>query len=145
AGQWDRIRKGMTSAAVLSVATSMLISAVMLIFGREITMLFIESDVPEIEAAAGDTAYLYLAVMSAFLAVLYLLHAYRSALQGMGNTFIPMVSGIIEFVMRVGVAAVIGMTGYENGIFFAEVAAWAGAAVILMISYYRSAAVLGKK
>lgn len=145
AGQWDRIRKGMTSAAVLSVATSMVISAVMLIFGREITMLFIESDVPEIEAAAGDTAYLYLAVMSAFLAVLYLLHAYRSALQGMGNTFIPMVSGIIEFVMRVGVAAVIGMTGYENGIFFAEVAAWAGAAVILMISYYRSAAVLGKK
>ena len=63
----------------------------------------------------------------------------------MGNTFIPMVSGIIEFVMRVGVAAVIGMTGYENGIFFAEVAAWAGAAVILMISYYRSAARLGKK
>jgi len=145
AGQWDRIRKGMTSAAVLSVATSMVISAVMLIFGREITMLFIESDVPEIEAAAGETAYLYLAVMSAFLAVLYLLHAYRSALQGMGNTVIPMVSGIIEFVMRVGVAAVIGMTGYENGIFYAEVAAWAGAAVILMISYYRSAARLGKK
>ncbi len=144
AGQWDRIKKGMTSAAFLSVITSMVISAVMLIFGRQITMLFIESDVPEIEAAAGDTAYMYLAVMSAFLAVLYLLHAYRSALQGMGNTVIPMVSGIIEFVMRVGVAAVIGMTGYENGIFYAEVAAWAGAVVILVISYYRSAAKLGR-
>ena len=144
AAQWDRIKKGMTSAAFLSVITSMVISAVMLIFGREITMLFIESDVPEIEAAAGDTAYMYLAVMSAFLAILYLLHAYRSALQGMGNTVIPMVSGIIEFVMRVGVAAVIGMTGYENGIFYAEVAAWAGAVVILVISYYRSAAKLGK-
>ncbi len=144
AAQWDRIRKGMTAAAVLSVITSMVISAVMLLFGREITMLFIESDTPEIEAAAGETAYLYLAVMSIFLAVLYLLHAYRSALQGMGNTFIPMISGIIEFIMRVGVAAVIGLTGYENGIFYAEVVAWAGAVVILMISYYRSAAKLGK-
>lgn len=144
AGQWDRIRKGMTSAAVLSVLTSLVIAAVMLIFGRDITMLFIESDVPEIEAAAGETAYMYLTVMSVFLAVLYLLHAYRSALQGMGNTVIPMISGIIEFVMRVGVAAVIGMTGYANGIFYAEVAAWAGAALILIISYYRSAAKLGR-
>ena len=49
-----------------------------------------------------------------------------------------MISGIIEFVMRVGVAIVVGISGYENGIFGAEIAAWVGATVFLIVSYYRS-------
>lgn len=99
-------------------------------------MLFISSENPELVTAAGDTAYFYLCVMSVFLPVLYLLYVYRSALQGMGNTMVAMVSGVIEFVLRVGVAFVIGMTGYEIGILAAEPVAWFGAAVFLMVEYY---------
>lgn len=44
----------------------------------------------------------------------------------------------------VGAAAVIGITGYGNGIFWAEVIAWLGAAVLLMCAYYVSAVRLGK-
>ena len=36
------------------------------------------------------------------LPILYVLHTYRSALQGMENTFIPMLSGIVELFMRIG-------------------------------------------
>ena len=34
--------------------------------------------------------------MAAFLFILYGLHIYRSALQGMGNMYIPLLSGVME-------------------------------------------------
>ena len=49
-------------------------------------------------------AYRYLKIMSICLAILYVLHVTRSCIQGMGNTVLPMVSGIAEFVMRTGAA-----------------------------------------
>ena len=137
AGKKNRIKEGMKSAILLSVLTSILIGGLMLLFGREITMLFISSDSPELLKIAGNTAYTYLSVMSICLPILYLLYAYMSALQGMGNTIGPLVSGMIEFVIRVGISLVVGYTGYQNGIFGAEVAAWTGSMLFLMISYYR--------
>ena len=54
----------------------------------------------------------------------------------MGNTFIPMMSGILEFVMRTVMA--LGLTKLigSDGIFWAEISAWMGAAVLLGTSYY---------
>lgn len=144
AARWDRIRKGVRWAVGISIVTSAVIAAVMVLFGRQITGLFISSDTPALEIAAGETAYLYLCVMSAALPVLYLLYAYRSALQGMGNTRIPLLSGIVEFIVRVGGAVIIGITAWQNGIFLAEVGAWLGAAVLLGGAYYYYAARMGK-
>ena len=135
----DRIKSGMRSAALLSVLTSLVIAAVMFLLGRPITMLFISREDPLLAAAAGDTAYLYLRFMAVSLPALYLLYAYQSALQGIGNTVVPMISGIIEFCLRVGLAIVVGITGFETGIFGAEVSAWFGAAIFLGIHYYRAA------
>ena len=81
-------------------------------------------------------AYFYLAVMSVCLPVLYVLHVTRSALQGMGNTILPMLSGIAEFVMRTLSVIFLPMLLGETGIFFAEIAAWLGADVVLVISYF---------
>ncbi len=138
ASQFDRIRKGIRAAVVLSLITSVVISLLMFVFGRQITMLFISSDVPQLMTAAGDTSYTYLCVMSSALPALYLLYVYLSALQGLGNSLIPMISGIAEFVLRVGVAIVVGILAYEKGIFFAEIVAWIGAAIFLMFHYYRA-------
>lgn len=136
AARYDRIKDGMRSAVGLSVITSLLIAAVMFLFGRPITMLFISADDPSLVTAAGETAYQYLCCMAISLPVLYLLYVYSSALQGIGNTMATMVSGILEFVLRVSLATVVGITGYEAGIFGAEVSAWYGAAIFLMVSYY---------
>ncbi|MBQ8640989.1 MAG: MATE family efflux transporter [Clostridia bacterium] len=137
AGQFDRVKKGVNAALLISALTSAVISTVMITFGRQITMLFISSDSPAEEAAAGEIAYQYLFLMSAFLLVLYLLYIYSNALRGMGNTIIPMFSGAAEFVMRVGVALLVGLAGLpENWIFAAEFSAWTGATILLSISYY---------
>ena len=81
-------------------------------------------------------AYFYLVIMSVFLPVLYILHVVRSAIQGMGNTFLPMLSGVAEFIMRTGSALLLPALVGEIGIFFAEILAWAGADVVLITSYF---------
>lgn len=54
----------------------------------------------------------------------------------MGNTMLPMLSGIAEFVMRTSTALLLPLAVGEIGIFFAEIAAWLGADIILTISYF---------
>ena len=79
--------------------------------------------------------------MSVFLPVLYILHVVRSAIQGLGNTGLPMLSGVVEFLMRTVIVLFLPLAVGEIGVFFAEIAAWLGADVVLVISYF---AVTGK-
>ena len=135
ASKTDRIRKGMRSAVFIALATSVLIAVFMLLAGRMILGCFISGTPEEFEQTL-KIAYFYLVIMSLFLPVLYILHVTRSAIQGMGNTVLPMVSGVAEFVMRAATAILLPLAAGETGIFFAEIMAWAGATVILVISYF---------
>ena len=135
AGKPERIRAGISAAVKLSLVTSVAIAALMFLFGRQITALFISTETPALAAEAKHVAYCFLCVMAAFLPVLYLLYVYLSALQGMGYTGTTLVSGIIEFCIRLVIACIIGRTGYEMGIFSAEVIAWIGAFLYLMCHY----------
>ena len=135
AGLYDRIKKGVHQGALMAILTSVIISVAMIVFGKNILSLFISGTPEEIELVL-DIAFRYLRIMAYMLWILYLLHLYRSALQGLGNTVVPMVSGIVEFIMRVGAAIVLPMFVGSDGIFYAEISAWTGAAVLLMVSYY---------
>ena len=135
AGRISRIKIGVRASAVLAFLTSAFISVIMYVFGRHILTAFISGDPSQTEQVLG-IAWHYLSIMASVLCILYFLHVYRSALQGLGNTIIPMVSGIIEFFVRVGVALFLPMFMGQNGIFYAEIAAWTGAAVLLAPSYY---------
>lgn len=144
AGDWQRIKSGTRWAVVISLVTSAVIGITMIVFGRQITMLFLSTEDAQLARQAGDVAYLYLFIMSAGLPILYLLYAYRSALQGMGNTKIPLLSGVLEFLARVGMALLISWMGGRNEILYIEPVAWMAATVLLCISYYVDAARLGK-
>ena len=135
AGKYSRIRQGMRSAIIIAIATSIAIAMVMLLGGKAILSCFVSGTPQEVEQTL-QVAYFYLSIMSVALPVLYLLHVVRSAIQGMGNTLLPMVSGIAEFTMRTATALLLPLAVGEVGIFFAEPAAWAGADVVLVISYF---------
>ena len=137
AGKIDRIRKGMRAALGVAMVTAVAIGVTMLVFGKFILGWFISGTPQEVEQTM-QVAYFYLAVMSVCLPILYVLHVTRSAIQGMGNTVLPMVSGIAEFLMRALTAVLLPLAVGETGIFFAEVMAWAGADVILVISYVKT-------
>lgn len=135
AGKGERVARGMRAAIVISMITSCVITALMLIFGRPILGCFITADGGTGEAALA-VAFRYLSIMALCLPVLYLLHVVRSCIQGLGNTVLPMLSGVAEFVMRTGAALLLPALFGENGIFYAEVLAWLGADMILIPSYF---------
>lgn len=134
AGKLRRISEGVRAGLVIAMLTSVAIAAVMLGFGRWILAWFMQED-GGTSARALDIAYHYLAVMSICLPILYVLHITRSCIQGLGNTVLPMASGVAEFVMRTGAALLLPAAFGQDGIMYAEVLAWLGADLILIPSY----------
>ena len=131
---YERIKAGTKSGMTLSLTCSVIIATVMVIFGKVVLTLFVsEGDANDEQVM--EIAYRYLCLMSIFLPVLYLLWLTRSIIQGLGNTFIPMVSGIMEFVMRTGSALVLPIFIGSNGILYAEVLAWIGADLVLIPAF----------
>ena len=135
AGQITRIKKGVHISGFLAFLTSAFISVMMFIFGKHILRMFISGNPAQTEQVLR-IAWHYLSIMASVLCILYFLYVYRSALQGLGDTMIPMLSGVVEFFIRVGVALLLPKVMGQNGIFYAEIAAWTGAAVLLTVSYY---------
>ena len=135
AGQIRRIRQGVRSAVIIGTVTAVIIAVIMLLGGKYILSLFI-SGTPEEYEMTMSIAYYYLAIMSICLPILYLLHVVRSSIQGMGNTVLPMLSGVAEFIMRTLSALLLPALVGQSGIFFAEILAWIGADVILVTSYF---------
>ena len=80
AGDGKRISRGVRAGLLIGMVTSLLITAVMLLFGRNILGCFISVE----EAAGGEAleiAFRYLKIMSIFLPILYVLHIVRSSIQ----------------------------------------------------------------
>lgn len=134
AGNKKRIREGVRSAIWIALVTSLTITVVMLLWGKKILMWFLSGDPSEI-AVTLQIAYHYLTIMSIFLSTLYLLYIIRSTLQGTGDTIMPFLSGIAEFIMRVGAALLLPRFFGQEGIFYAEILAWIGADIILVSAY----------
>lgn len=134
AGLYKRIHQGVLTAHAIGLITSVSISLIMIFFGKSILSLFI-TGTPEEIAATMAVAYRYLFIMSLFLPVLYSLHILRSSLMGLGNSTIPMCSGIAELIMRVSSAFLIPTYFGEMNLFFAEPIAWAGAVAVLLTGY----------
>lgn len=134
AKEYDRVRKGTKVAWKINVSISIALALIMVPFGKVVLHLFVSGDPTQVSQVLA-IAYKYLLTMCLFLPVLYTLHIYRSSLQGMGDTFWPMVSGIAELVMRVLVAIFLPMLLAEDGIYYAEVTAWIGAVAILLLAY----------
>jgi len=132
----DRVKLGMRRSAQIGVGMAVTIAAVMIIWGKQLLGLFIEDD-PAIVEQVLRFGYNFLVVMSLGLFTLYLLFVYRSTLQGMGDTFVPMLSGVVELIMRIAAALILPALIDEWGIYLAEILAWGGAAVFLIIGYYR--------
>lgn len=131
AGLQQRIRQGVKSGVGIAVLFSVGVTILMILGGKPILSLFIDtssSNAPKVL----EIAYQYLFIMSCLLCALYLLYVFRSTLQGMGNTIIPMLSGLMEFLARVCAALIGARIWGETVLFFAEPGAWIAAAVLLV-------------
>lgn len=142
AGRMDRVRLGLRKSAWIGFGTAAAIGGIIVLFGKPLLSLFIR-DEAEIVNEVMAVGYQFLVVMSVGLPMLYLLFIYRSTLQGLGDTVVPMESGFVELGMRVGTALILpGLIGVW-GVYLAEIAAWIGAGVFLIVGCYRRLRLLG--
>ena len=141
AGEMDRVRLGLRRSAQIGFGLALTVGLIMVCLGKPVLSLFIRADA-QTTGQVLATAYDFLRVMAAGLPMLYLLFVYRSTLQGLGNTVIPMASGFVELGMRVGAALLLPLVMDVWGVYLAEIAAWIGAGVFLMVGCYRTFAKL---
>ncbi len=130
AGKKERIRSGIRAALVIGTVSALLMSFVMTVFGKPILGLFIADS--RIEAGAAiEIGYQFLCILAAFFPLLYTVYILRSGIQGMGNSVMPMLSSLIQVLMRVVCALwLTGIIG-NGGVFWGEVMAWLGADIFL--------------
>lgn len=131
AGKIDRIKEGVKKGSIIVIIANILAALVLVIFGKALTTLFIESS--QLDAIKYSTQYLN--TVAAFFPILGLLFIYRNSLQGSGDAFVPMMAGVAELVARVVVAFTLpALMGYA-GICIAGPVAWIAATVPMMIKY----------
>ncbi len=133
AKQYQRIKVGLNKTILISTCVNIVLAAVLIFFGKPILALMVSAD----EIQVIDIAHQYIVICVLALWILGLLFIYRSSLQGMGDTLIPMVSGAIEFITRIIIALLLpGIIGFHS-IATAEISAWITATALLMFTFYK--------
>lgn len=135
ASRYDRIGRGLRAANLIGAATALWMSAVMVFLGKPVLGCFITGDRATVEGAMR-IGYHFLLVLAVFFPFLYILYVTRSCIQGMGNSLLPMISSIVQLVMRIGYALLLPPLIGESGVFYGEVCAWLGADLLLACSYF---------
>ncbi|MGH8954830.1 MAG: MATE family efflux transporter [Microbacterium sp.] len=130
----DRIRRGVVEGTWMAIAAGIALGVIIIAFGTPMVRLFVGEGSDEVVRLA----HLMLIINGCGYWALGVLFVLRGALQGLGHTLIPTVTGVIELVMRVGAAVVLGaLIGFE-GVALSNPLAWLGAIVLLVPAYVRA-------
>lgn len=135
AGFYNRVKQGFKEASILGVITAYVMSAVMIFFGKPIMRCFVTGTADAVGEMLS-VGYEFLIILAIFFPLLYLLYIWRACIQGMGNTLIPMISSMIQLVMRVLCAVLLTRVIGQSGVFWGEIFAWLGADVLLLLTYH---------
>jgi len=130
----DRIRRGVVEAAWMAIIAGALIGIVIIAFGAPMVRLFIGDG----SDGVVDDAHLMLIINGCGYWALGVLFVLRGALQGLGHTLVPTVTGVIELVARVGAAVLLGALIAFPGVALSNPLAWLGAIVLLVPAYIRA-------
>ncbi|WP_350349498.1 MATE family efflux transporter [Agromyces sp. G08B096] len=136
----DRIRRGVVQAVWISIGVSVVLGAVLIAFGADLVRLFVDEGS---DAVVADAATM-LAVNGFLYASLGVLFVLRGALQGLGHTLVPTLTGVVELVMRVLAAIVLGAAFGFVGVVWSNPLAWLGAVALLLPAYLREHRKLGR-
>jgi len=136
AGRMSRLKDGLRCSIGLSMAGAAGMALLVVVFGRRLISLLVSGEPSDLQQIIQG-GYRYLLVLAFTMPLMFLLCLYRSGLQGMGCTFIPTLSGFVEFGLRI--VAVVFLSGHfgQWAVYFSNPLGWLGAMLLLGISYHR--------
>ena len=141
AKQFGRIVNGVKKGAFMSCAFSLLVAVFNIYLGAEIIELFVGAEATQVI----EYGRLFLIVTSASYWALALLFILRFTLQGLGQSFMPTLAGIVELVMRIAAAIfLVDWLGFLGACLAAPMA-WIGGLLPLAISFFMTARKLPKQ
>lgn len=128
----QRIKDGVRQCAYISVTFSIIVALINIFAGHFLTGLFVGYDQKEVISLSQ----IYLTSNGIFYFLLSLLFIYRYTLQGLGQSFIPTVAGIMELIMRSFAAIILSKPFGFLGVCLSNPLAWLGACIPLIFAYY---------
>ena len=140
AGMIGRIRRGVFQCSMISLTLSIVLAAVMYIFGADIIAVFVSED----HRNVIDIAKTYLHISILFYFFLGQIFIFRNSLQGMGRAVIPMISSIAELVLRIFAAVWLAAKFGYVGLCYASPIAWIGGSAVVAIGYFRVVLRIGR-
>lgn len=131
-----RIKGGLVASLLIGCITALFMSCIMFFVGESILGLFITGSEMGNKASI-EIGYQFLKILAYGFPLLYVLYIIRACIQGLGNSFFPMLSSFIQVIMRVSCALLLtSIIGYY-GVFFGEICAWVGADIFLSIVFLK--------
>ena len=132
ARKFARIAEGVKKCIYMSCGFSIAIAVILVLFGTDVMYLFIGDGHQQII----DYGQQFFIINGGCYWILSLLFIFRFTLQGLGQSFIPTVAGVMELIMRIAAAVfLVDILGYA-GVCMASPLAWIGACIPLTIAYF---------
>ncbi len=132
AGRLDRLGRGLRSAVTLGAVYSALILVVLIFFGRDLILLFVNAS----EVTVITQAKQFLVTNAAFYLMLALVNIVRFLIQGMGFSGFAVFAGVFEMVARALVGLVfVPIFGFTAAC-FASPLAWIFADCFLIPAFF---------
>lgn len=134
ARKFERIKQGVRSVTFLTLGVAIIAGVILAFFGGHVVTIFADSSS---QADIFTYGRMYFDYMAPFYWILSLLFIYRYTLQGLGDSLIPTIAGIMELIMRVIAAFVLSEYLGFIGIVLASPLAWIGAVIPLGFAYHK--------
>ena len=141
ARKFARISRGVKKCSLLSIGFSVFAAVLMYFFGQEMIGVFLDNPSQKVM----DEAKQYLHLSVPFYFFLSQIFIYRNSVQGMGIAMIPMISGIVELVLRTAAALYLTVDYGYTGVCYASPIAWVGSSIFLFASYHYFLRLLARK
>lgn len=129
ARKFERIREGLHVCLAIATISYVVLGSVMVFLPTYLARVMVSGSEP---IAIAKT---YLPICGVFLFAVDFLFIFRNGNQGFGKPLIPMISGIVEMALRIGVIALfIPAIGF-SATAYAEASAWVGALILNMCAF----------
>ncbi len=130
AGRYDRVKNGLMVCAAIATIAYLILGSVMFFMPEGLARVILSDDL------SVSYAVKFLPICGMMLWAVDYLFVFRSALQGMGNPLVPMISGIVEMVVRVGIIILFSSDLGFIATAFAEAGAWTGAFLLNVVALF---------
>ena len=128
----NRIKVGVRRCCIIAGGISVTLGAINICAGKYLVMAFVGESAPEIVSLSQ----IMLTINGICYVFLALLFVFRNTLQGLGKSFIPTASGVLELVVRIFAAIVLTALWGFTGACLANSMAWISAMILLAIGYF---------